>query len=52
MSIDAIKELIKKGDIPQASEQLREILAKTPEDAAARMLYGTVLPWPIRLRRH
>lgn len=41
MSIDAIKELIKKGDIPQASEGLREILAKTPEDAAARMLYGT-----------
>ena len=41
MSIDAIKELIRKGDIPQASEQLREILAKTPEDAAARMLYGT-----------
>ena len=33
MSIDTIKELIKKGDIPQASEQLREILAKTPEDA-------------------
>jgi len=41
MSIDAIKELIKKGDIPQASERLREILVKTPEDAAARMLYGT-----------
>ena len=41
MSIDAIKELIRKGDIPQASERLREILAKTPEDAAARMLYGT-----------
>ena len=41
MSIDAIKELIRKGDIPQAGERLREILAKTPEDAAARMLYGT-----------
>lgn len=41
MSIAAIKELIKNGDIPQASERLREILAKTPEDAAARMLYGT-----------
>ena len=52
MRIDAIKELIKKGDIPQASERLREILAKTPEDAAARMLYGIVLTWPIRSRRH
>ena len=52
MSIAAIKELIKNGDIPQASEQLREILAKTPEDAVARMLYGTVLPWPIRSRGH
>lgn len=41
MSINTIKGLIKNGDIPQASEQLREILAKTPEDAAARMLYGT-----------
>lgn len=41
MGIDEMKELIGKGDIPQASEQLREILAKTPEDAAARMLYGT-----------
>ena len=50
MSIDAIKELIKKGDIPQASEHLREILAKTPEDAAARMLYGTVLPADGRFR--
>ena len=50
MSLDAIKELIKKGDIPQASEQLREILAKTPEDAAARMLYGTVLPADGRFR--
>lgn len=37
MSIRAIKELIKTGDIPRASEQLREILAKTPEDAAARI---------------
>ena len=41
MSINTIKGLIKNGDIPQASEQLREILAKTPEDAVARMLYGT-----------
>ena len=41
MDIEAIKELIKAGDLPQASERLREILAKTPEDAAARMLYGT-----------
>ncbi len=41
MNIEAIKNLVKNGDIPQASEQLREILAKTPEDAAARMLYGT-----------
>ena len=41
MNIEAIKNLVKNGDIPQASERLREILAKTPEDAAARMLYGT-----------
>jgi hypothetical protein len=41
MSIDAIKEMIRKGAIPQASERLREILAKMPEDAAARMLYDT-----------
>ena len=41
MDIEAIKELIKAGDLPLASEQLREMLAKTPEDAAARMLYGT-----------
>ena len=41
MSINTIKGLIKNGDIPQASERLREILAKTPEDVAARMLYGT-----------
>ena len=52
MDTEPIKELIKECDIPQASERLREILAKTPEDAAARMLYGTVLPWPIRSRRH
>ena len=52
MNIEAIKNLVKNGDIPQASEQLREILAKTPEDAAARMLYGTVLPWLIRSRGH
>lgn len=41
MNIETIKDLIKNGDIPQAGERLREILAKTPEDAAARMLYGT-----------
>lgn len=35
-----IKNMIKIGDIPQTHEQLREIHAKTPEDAAARMLYA------------
>ena len=41
MNIESIKNLIKEGDIPQASSQLKEVLAKTPEDAVAQMLYGT-----------
>ena len=41
MSIESIKKLIKEGDIPQARSQLKEVLAKTPEDAVAQMLYGT-----------
>ncbi len=41
MNIESIKKLIKEGDIPQARSQLREVLAKTPEDAVAQMLYGT-----------
>ena len=41
MDIVSIKKLINKGDIPQARSQLREVLAKTPEDVVAQMLYGT-----------
>ena len=41
MSIESIKKLIKEGDIPQARSQLRKVLAKTPEDVVAQMLYGT-----------
>ena len=41
MSIESIKKLIKEGDIPQVRSQLRKVLAKTPEDVVAQMLYGT-----------
>ena len=41
MNIESIKTLIKEGDIHQARSQLKEVLAKTPEDAVAQILYGT-----------
>ena len=41
MDIESIKQLIKNGDFPQAHDQLRQILSRTPDDAVAQMLYGT-----------
>ena len=41
MDIESIKQLIKNGDFPEAHDQLRQILSRTPDDTVARMLYGT-----------
>ncbi len=41
MDIESIKQLIRNGDFPQAHDQLRQILSRTPDDMVAQMLYGT-----------
>ena len=41
MDIESIKQLIKNGDFPEAHDQLRQILSRTPDDTVVQMLYGT-----------
>ncbi len=41
MNIESIKQLIKNGEFPQAHDQLKQFLSRTPNDPVAQMLYGT-----------